>query len=172
MHRAENTAADVLPDLLRGLAKVAEHHPICWPLHPRTRKMMEELRLPVPPRIHVLPPLGYLDMQALLSSARALLTDSGGLQEEAYAVGTPVLVLRAETEWTYLVESGCAALCGNRAATLVPRALALLQDDGIAGMRAAAAAYARSADDGNAAARIVAAIKDRIRPAPKAAQGL
>lgn len=166
VHRAENTAAEVLPDLLRGLAKVAEHHPICWPLHPRTRKMMEQLRLAVPPRIQVLPPLGYLDILALLSSARALLTDSGGLQEEAYAVGTPVLVLRSETEWTYLVDSGCAALCGNREATIVPRALALLQDDGIARMRAAAAAYACSAEDGQAAARIVSAIKDRLGAAP------
>lgn len=172
VHRAENTTAEVLPELLRGLATVAERYPLCWPLHPRTRKMMEELKLPVPPRIHFLPPLGYLDILALLSSVRALLTDSGGLQEEAYAVGTPVLVLRPETEWTYLVDNGCAALCGNREATLVPRALALLQDDGVARMRAAAAAYARSADDGQAAARIVSAIKDRIHPTPGAKQGL
>lgn len=165
VHRAENTTPEVLPDLLAGLARVAERYPLCWPLHPRTRKVMEELKLKVPPRVHLLPPLGYLDILALLSRVRALLTDSGGLQEEAYAVGTPVLVLRHETEWTYLIDSGCAALCGNREATIAPRALSLLADDSIARMRAAAAAYARGAQDGHAAARIVAAIKDRLLPA-------
>lgn len=164
VHRAENTDPKVLPDLLRGLARVAEHYPICWPLHPRTRKVMESLALPVPPRVHLLPPLGYLDILALLGSVRALLTDSGGLQEEAYALGTPTLVLRHETEWTYLVDSGCAALCGNREATIAPRALSLLADDENARMRLAAARYASTAADGDAAARIAAALKRRFLP--------
>lgn len=158
VHRAENTEPDVLPDLLDGLARVAERYPLCWPLHPRTRKVMDALGLRVPPRIHLLPPLGYLDILALVGRARAVLTDSGGLQEEAYAIGTPVLVLRNETEWTYLVDSGCAALCGNRAATIAPRALELLTDASLGRMRAAAAAYAGRAADGHAAAHIVAAI--------------
>jgi UDP-N-acetylglucosamine 2-epimerase (non-hydrolysing) len=162
VHRAENTEPDVLPDLLRGLERVAERYPICWPLHPRTRKVMETLKLGVSPRIHLLPPLGYLDILALLGSARALLTDSGGLQEEAYALGTPALVLRHETEWTYLVDSGCAALLGNREATIAPRALALLTGDENARMRQAAAHYASTAADGDAAVRITDAIKKRF----------
>jgi UDP-N-acetylglucosamine 2-epimerase (non-hydrolysing) len=147
---------------LRGLERVAEHYPICWPVHPRTRKVMDALSLGVSSRIHLLPPLGYLDILALLGSARALLTDSGGLQEEAYAVGTPALLLRHETEWTYLVEHGCAALLGNREATIAPRALALLLDDENARMRLAAARYASTATDGDAATRITAEIKKRF----------
>jgi UDP-N-acetylglucosamine 2-epimerase (non-hydrolysing) len=170
VHRAENTEPAVLPDLLRGLERVAERYPVCWPLHPRTRKVMEALDLRVSPRIHLLPPLGYLDILALLCRVRALLTDSGGLQEEAYAVGTPVLVLRHETEWTYLVDSGCAALCGNREATIAPRALALLAAAENDRMRAAAARHASTASDGHAAARIVSEIKRRLlRSAPQAA---
>ena len=162
VHRAENTAPDVLPDLLRGLEQVAEEFPLVLPLHPRTRKALEQSNLQVSSRIHLLPPLGYLDILALLGSTRALLTDSGGLQEEAYALGTPTLVLRHETEWSYLLLSGCAALCGNREATVAPRALALLQDKENATMRAAAARYASTADDGRAAAQIVAEIKKRL----------
>ena len=162
VHRAENTEPEVLPDLLRGLERVAQRYPLCWPLHPRTRKVMEALDLRVSPRIHLLPPLGYLDILALLCRVRALLTDSGGLQEEAYAVGTPVLLLRHETEWTYLVDSGCAALCGNREATIAPRALALLQADENRRMRAAAARYASTAGDGHAAAQIVTEMKRRL----------
>lgn len=167
VHRAENTEPDVLPDLVAGLERIAEHYPLCWPLHPRTRKVMEALDLRVSPRIHLLPPLGYLDILALLCRVRALLTDSGGLQEEAYAVGTPVLLLRHETEWTYLVDSGCAALCGNREATIAPRALALLTEPENRRMRAAAARHASTAGDGQAAARIVTEIKKRLlRAAP------
>ena len=169
VHRAENTAPDVLPDLLQGLERVAELYPLVWPLHPRTRKVMESLHLSVSSRIHLLPPLGYLDILALLGSTRALLTDSGGLQEEAYALGTPTLILRHETEWTYLVHSGCAALCGNREATIAPRALALLTDEENALMRAAAAAYASTAGDGNAAQQIVTEIKKRLLKAPSPA---
>ena len=166
VHRAENTEPDVLPDLVRGLERVAEQYPLVWPVHPRTRKVMEALKLQVSSRIHLLPPLGYLDILALLGSVRALLTDSGGLQEEAYALGTPTLVLRHETEWTYLLHSGCAALCGNREETIAPRALAFLQDGENALMRAAATQYASTAGDGNAAAQIVAEIKKRLLPSP------
>ncbi|MFO0576689.1 MAG: UDP-N-acetylglucosamine 2-epimerase (non-hydrolyzing) [Polyangia bacterium] len=161
VHRAENTTPEVLPGLLAGLGQLAERYPIVWPVHPRTQKVMGELGLAVPPRVRALPPIGYLDMLALLSSVRALLTDSGGLQEEAYAVGTPLLVLRNETEWTYLLGAGCAALIGNREA-LAHVALPLLTDEAVAHMRTAGRAFAAHANDGDAAKRIAAAVRRRL----------
>ncbi|MDW8282414.1 MAG: UDP-N-acetylglucosamine 2-epimerase (non-hydrolyzing) [Myxococcales bacterium] len=139
VHRAENTLPDTFAGLLRGLNRLAEHFPIVLPLHPRARAVLDQLGGPalVSPRVLLLPPLGYLDMLALLSVVRALLTDSGGLQEEAAAVGTPALVLRERTEWSYLVEAGRNALIGANGDTLCSRALALLTDEANAQMRAA-----------------------------------
>lgn len=161
VHRAENTTPAVLPGLLRGLGRLAERYPILWPVHPRTQRLLDELKLPVPSRIALLPPVGYLDMLALLQKARALCTDSGGLQEESYALGTPVLVLRNETEWTYLVDGGCAKLVGNREEDLARIGLACLDDDANGRMRAAAVALTQQLADGGAAQRIRDAIVRR-----------
>lgn len=161
VHRAENTTPEVLPGLLAGLGRIAARRPICLPLHPRTRACIDRLGLAIPPRIHVLPPLGYLDMLALLCSARALCTDSGGLQEEAAVLGTPVLVLRPSTEWRYLVDAGCAVLVGNREPALGDRALAQLDDAPCAAMRAAARACFQDAGP-SAAARIAGELTRRL----------
>lgn len=162
VHRAENTTPEVLPDLIAGLERIAERYPIVWPVHPRTRKVMDQLGLRLSPRIRELLPIGYLDMLALLSAARALCTDSGGLQEEAYAVGTPLLVLRHETEWKYLVTAQCAALCGNRGEAMAQAALAHLDSEQNDRMREAARCYAEQACDGDAAERITRALRERF----------
>lgn len=161
VHRAENTTPDVLPGVLRGLGRLAERYPILWPVHPRTQRIIDERKLVVPPRIRLLPPVGYLDMLALLQQARALCTDSGGLQEESYALGTPVLVLRNETEWMYLVDAGCAKLIGNREADIGQRGLACLDEHEVLAMRAAAQALTQRLADGGAAQRIRDAIARR-----------
>ncbi len=161
VHRAENTTPDVLPGLLRGLGKLAERFPILWPVHPRTQRLLDELKLPVSSRILRMPPVGYLDMLALLSGARALCTDSGGLQEEAYALGTPVLVLRNETEWMYLVDGGCARLVGNQEADIARRGLSCLTDAETENMRTAAQALTRVLADGGAAVRVRDAVVRR-----------
>ena len=72
VHRAENTTPEVLPGLIAGLEALALHYPIAWPVHPRTRKVMQQLGLVPSPRIHLLPPVGYLDMLALLLGALLL----------------------------------------------------------------------------------------------------
>lgn len=138
VHRAENTTPEALPRIVRGLNRLAERYPIAFPVHPRTKGMMEQLGDAARPseRVLLLPPLGYLDLLALLGSARALLTDSGGLQEEAAAVGTPALVLRQQTEWSYLIQAGRNALIGNDEG-LCARALALLSEEANARMREA-----------------------------------
>jgi UDP-N-acetylglucosamine 2-epimerase len=113
LHRAENTAPEQLPQMVRALNEAAEQHPFIFPIHPRTVAALREQQLELAPQIRVCEPVGYLDMLKLLGSAKALLTDSGGLQEEAAALGTPVLIIRNETEWRYLVDAGANVLIGN-----------------------------------------------------------
>lgn len=87
------------------------------PLHPRTRKMLNELLEPAllrsmerAPRFHMVPPVGFFDMIALEAASRLVITDSGGVQKEAYFFGRPCVVLRPETEWVELVAHGQAVL--------------------------------------------------------------
>lgn len=137
LHRAENTAPEVLPGILAALGELAEEHSIIFPLHPRTRAALVAQGLALPPRLRVVEPLGYLDMLRLVGESRALLTDSGGLQEEAAVLGTPALILRNETEWTYLIEAGCNVLIGNSRESILEGARARLTPAALAAMRAA-----------------------------------
>ncbi len=131
IHRAENTAPDVLPGLVATLNELARTQTIVVPLHPRTAAAMRAQRLAFESRVRVIDPLGYLDLLQLLRHARAVMTDSGGLQEEAAALNVPLLVLRTETEWTYLVRAGKAILLGNRPDTILPAATSLLTDESL-----------------------------------------
>jgi UDP-GlcNAc3NAcA epimerase len=81
--------------------------PVVFPLHPRTRARLEAAGLMERVgRLRVTPPLGYLDFLTLASSARAVLTDSGGVQKEAYLLGTPCVTMRDTTEWVETLETG------------------------------------------------------------------
>lgn len=105
LHRAENTDdAARLAAILAGLSDSGM--PVVLPLHPRTAKRIAELDLVVSPLIRRIEPVGYLDMLSLLDAARLVVTDSGGLQKEAYFVGTPCVTVRTETEWPELVGAG------------------------------------------------------------------
>jgi UDP-N-acetylglucosamine 2-epimerase len=114
VHRAENTDE---PERLRAIAGAFEDiassiGPVLWPIHPRTRKKLEEFGIALDARVVLAPPIGYLQMQALLAGARGALTDSGGLQKEAAFHGVPTLTLRDETEWPETVTAGCNVLVG------------------------------------------------------------
>ncbi len=113
VHRQENT--DDL-DRLQGIvgALAALPGPIVWPMHPRTAKRLQEARLMdrLGPSVRRIDPVGYREMITLESQAKGVLTDSGGVQREAAALGVPVYVLRNETEWTDLVDEGRAMLVG------------------------------------------------------------
>ena len=105
------------------------------PLHPRTRKMMDSLlsadvrqALQQADGIHLIPPAGFLDMIALESNARLVVTDSGGVQKEAFFVGRPCVILRPETEWVELVEQGQAVLADADADRIRSAASAFLRD--------------------------------------------
>jgi UDP-GlcNAc3NAcA epimerase len=118
IHRAENTDDSArLKEIFDGLAAVARDHPVVLPLHPRTRAALQRLGCPTDASpLRILEPVGYLDMVQLERQARLIVTDSGGVQKEAFFHGVPCVTLREETEWVELVESGWNQLLPPRQA--------------------------------------------------------
>jgi len=111
VHRAQNTDDPRrLKAILDAFASVS--HPIVFPIHPRTKKMVENNGFVFSKNIQLVEPQAYFEMLALLRDCAFVITDSGGLQKEAYYAGKRCLVLREETEWTELVEIGAAKLVG------------------------------------------------------------
>ena len=111
IHRAENTDD---PARLAGIIAALERidAPVVLPLHPRTRKALGSALKKLGGRVHVIDPVSYLDMIRLERDARMILTDSGGVQKEAFWFGRPCVTLREETEWVELVAAGCNRLAG------------------------------------------------------------
>ena len=106
LHRAENTdSADALARAVEYLAKATNEWPLVLPLHPRTRQAAKQYGLDFG-SIAVIDPVGYLDMVALLDGCTRVLTDSGGLQKEAYFFRKPCITLRNATEWVETIEAG------------------------------------------------------------------
>jgi UDP-N-acetylglucosamine 2-epimerase len=87
--------------------------PVVFPLHPRTRKAIKALKWKPAPQVRLTSSLPYLDHVILEKNARLILTDSGGMQKEAYVLGIPCLTLREETEWVETVETGWNLLVGS-----------------------------------------------------------
>jgi UDP-N-acetylglucosamine 2-epimerase len=119
IHRQANTDPAALPSLVEVLESIDE--PLVFPIHPRTEAALSRRGLleRAERAAHVIPPLGYLDFTALLRSARACLTDSGGVQKEAYLHAVPCLTLRTSSEWVETIELGW-----NRLVPLEGRAVA------------------------------------------------
>lgn len=118
VHRPRNTnEVGNLREILVSLSQVAE--PVVFPSHPRTRKVIERAELTVSGNIQLIKPVGYLDMLQLERNARMILTDSGGIQKEAYFFGVPCLTLREETEWVETVSAGWNTLVGADRAMIV-----------------------------------------------------
>ena len=115
LHRAENTDnPKPLKSILSALNEIAKDVPVILPLHPRTKKMIKAYRLfSKTQRIKLTDPVSYLDMLRLEKNAKAILTDSGGVQKEAYWFGVPCFTLRDETEWIETVRSGWNVLVGR-----------------------------------------------------------
>ncbi|MBK7326430.1 MAG: UDP-N-acetylglucosamine 2-epimerase (non-hydrolyzing) [Propionivibrio sp.] len=117
LHRPSNVdQLDTLQALLSVLREVSEKIPLIFALHPRTRANIERfdlLKLVTSERIVLLPPQGYLQMLGLMSDARLVLTDSGGLQEETTALGIPCLTIRENTERPITVEHGTNTMVGS-----------------------------------------------------------
>ncbi|MGB0800049.1 MAG: non-hydrolyzing UDP-N-acetylglucosamine 2-epimerase, partial [Planktomarina sp.] len=110
IHRAENTDdPERLRRILQGLGDCGL--PVVLPLHPRTRKTIQDLGITLPDTIKVFDPVGYLEMIFLQTSATVIATDSGGVQKEAYFHNVPCVTLRDETEWVELVKAGWNTIC-------------------------------------------------------------
>jgi UDP-N-acetylglucosamine 2-epimerase len=141
IHREANVRPERLARIVDGLGRIAG--PVIFPAHPRTWSVLGD----VPPNVRVLEPLGYLDMAALSSQARVIVTDSGGLQKEAYWYGVPCVTARPSTEWVDTVEAGANVLVDDDperlaaavASARMPAERPELYGDGRASERVAAA---------------------------------
>jgi UDP-GlcNAc3NAcA epimerase len=116
LHREANTRPAALARVVDALARLDEE--IVFPAHPRTASALAQAGLTVPANVRLLPPAGYLDFCALASQARVVLTDSGGVQKEAYWYEVPCVTLRETTEWVETVELGWNVLAGNEPAAV------------------------------------------------------
>ncbi len=114
VHRAENTDdSDRLRSIFEGFNNIsASECPTLLPLHPRTKKKLSELGLICSNCVRIIEPVSYLEMIALEQNARVILTDSGGIQKEAYWFKVPCITLREETEWVETVQSGWNVIVG------------------------------------------------------------
>lgn len=133
VHRAENTDdLAKLRAIIEALVEISSQFPVVLPLHPRTRKAVQQLdNMPAISRLHIIDPVGYLDMIALEKQASLIVTDSGGVQKEAYFFAKPCLTLRSETEWTELVALGVNKILEPQSATaIVESAREMLQTSG------------------------------------------
>ncbi len=134
IHRASNTdEPENLRSILEAMRQIAKTGlKVLFPVHPRTKKAMEKANLLAmvdTAGIITSDPVSYMEMIALESEARFLLTDSGGVQKEAYFFGVPCVVAREETEWTELVEIGWNRLAGAKTETILAATETVLRED-------------------------------------------
>lgn len=160
LHRPSNVDDKaVLQGLLETAAKISERTPVIFPVHPRTRATIEKFGLSHlldRPDVLLLPPMGYLEMLGLMKDARVVLTDSGGIQEETTALGTPCITLRNNTERPITVDEGTNTIAGNDPAHILAAYEAQLAGAGKAGR-------IPHFWDGRAAERIAAIVLDWLK---------
>lgn len=123
LHRQSNAdSATRVREILKGVSRGAEsagQHEVIFPVHPRTRRTIIRSRIPIPPRIRMIDPIGFIDMLSLLSRARMVCTDSGGVQEEACILKVPCVTLRDTTERPETLAVGGNVLAGTRSPAIV-----------------------------------------------------
>lgn len=151
VHRAENTDD---PERLRGIVNALEAVsrticPVVWPVHPRTRKRLNDMGVEIT-HMKAIEPVSYLEMLLLEGRARLILTDSGGVQKEAYFFQTPCITLRDETEWVETLENGCNVLTGASESNIVQAA----------GEIQKAGPWTAAYGDGNAGAAMLRALEE------------
>lgn len=118
IHRAYNTDNPTALSLILSTFQQVDEI-IVFPVHPRTLQALNSLNLPIPKNVRLIDPVGYLDMLMLEQNARKILTDSGGVQKEAYFFKVPCLTLRPETEWVETTDSGWNNITGTDPATII-----------------------------------------------------
>jgi len=115
IHREENTDNyNTLRDIIDALNEISKEITIILPLHPRTKKRLKNSGVKNAANIKIIEPVGYLEILYLLKNCKIVITDSGGLQKEAFFFRKPCLTLRNETEWVELVDAGVNVIGGNK----------------------------------------------------------
>jgi len=149
LHRPSNVDdREILAGIVRALNEISISVPVVFPVHPRTRKMLEKFRIVLSESVHCLPPLGFHESLNLWKDAALVMTDSGGLQEETTALGVPCITLRENTERPITCEMGTNVLVGND-----PEKISKAVDDALSLQRRQASVPPLW--DGHAAERIV-----------------
>lgn len=112
IHRAENTDDPIkLKEIFKGLNESDIEG--LFPIHPRTKKLIATFDIPIPTNVHLIEPVGYLEMLLIQQLCKFIVTDSGGMQKEAYFMKKPCITLRNQTEWVETVDSGWNTLVGT-----------------------------------------------------------
>lgn len=113
IHRAENTDNLIrLKEIFSAFNTIAQETPILLPIHPRTKAILDRDKIEISENLHIVEPVGYLEILYLLKKCKLVFTDSGGLQKEAYFAGKYCITLRDETEWVELVQNKVNTLAG------------------------------------------------------------
>jgi UDP-N-acetylglucosamine 2-epimerase (non-hydrolysing) len=114
LHRPSNVDfKECFEEIARALNQIAAEMPILFPVHPRTKKIMEQFDIKLSNNIFLLPPLGFKESLLLWKDSTVVMTDSGGLQEETTALGVPCVTLRENTERPITIEMGTNILAGT-----------------------------------------------------------
>jgi UDP-N-acetylglucosamine 2-epimerase (non-hydrolysing) len=130
IHRQENTdTSERLDNILKGLGNLYDEFklPIVFPIHPRTKKNLETFGLILPKGIELIEPLGYLEFLQLEKNAKLILTDSGGVQEEACILGVSCVTLRDTTEWIETLEVEANVLAGHNPEAILSCSRSMLE---------------------------------------------
>lgn len=155
MHRPSNVDdTERLKELLRILRMLAEELPVVFPVHPRTQKQIEAANLDLSGLI-LAPPQGYLDFLRLMSDARLVLTDSGGIQEETTILQVPCLTMRENTERPVTVDQGTNRLVGTKPAVILDAARSVLRNGSRPGQ-------VPELWDGRAGARVIDVLEQKL----------
>lgn len=158
LHRPSNVDdADVLAGILDAVRTISEELPIVFPCHPRTQRHLGQLNADRNGHLLVIQPLGYLDFLSLMTEARLVLTDSGGIQEETTVLGIPCLTLRDNTERPVTMEQGTNVLVGNSPERILAAARKVLGQGSCKGSTP-------ELWDGKAAWRIGAVLRNGFNP--------
>lgn len=156
VHRPYNTDnPENLRNILNAFIQIKE--PIVFPVHPRTRNKLEELKLESAKShnsdLKLIDPIGYLDILCLEKNAKTILTDSGGMQKEAYFFRMPCITLRPETEWLETIETGWNRLTGTDTTMILESVRSFCAPD----------EHPPIFGDANAAIRIMESIEENAR---------
>lgn len=163
VHRAESTDDEVtLKNVVSALKGASKLYPVVWPVHPRTRLALEKAgllqSLETEPEMRLIEPAGFLDMMTLEHHAKLVMTDSGGVQKEAYFHRVPCVTLRTETEWVELVEAGWNYVTGLSEQGILAAVEEMLKRDNSGQLKYDPNLYG----DGSASSRIVASLRRQL----------